>query len=103
MTAKAVIALVAAAGTFLSIGVSACGRAERLPVIGEVPAFVLEDQTQQPVDAIGCGRGRKIAQLSDHHEIIQATQMTIQMRLFGHVPHPLFIRSQVGFDGFTVE
>jgi hypothetical protein len=50
MTTQAMISIVAAAGTFLSIGVSACRRAEPMPVIGEVPAFVLEDQTQQSVD-----------------------------------------------------
>jgi len=50
MTAKAMISIVAAAGTFLGIGVGACRRAEPMPVIGEVPAFVLEEQTQQPVD-----------------------------------------------------
>ena len=46
MTTKVMIAIVAAA----AIGVSACRRAEPLPVIGEVPDFVLEDLTQQPVE-----------------------------------------------------
>ena len=46
MTVRTAISMVMA----LAMGASGCRRAEPLPVFGAVPAFVLEDQTQQPVD-----------------------------------------------------
>ena len=43
------------------------------------------------------------AQLADHDQVLQAGEMRVQMRLFRHVAHALFIGDQVALNALALE
>ena len=46
-------------------------------------------QSQQPIDTVGRRPRGQTAQLTDHHQVLKAAQVRIEMRLLGHVTHAL--------------
>ena len=71
--------------------------------MGEWRSEWSDEQAQQSVDALGGAPGGQAAQLGDHGQILEAAQVRVEMRLFGHVAHALLVGDQVAANGLAAE
>ena len=62
-----------------------------------------ESRRSSPSMRLGGGLGGQAAQLADHHQVLQAAQVRVEMRLFGHVAHALLVGDQVALNALAVE
>ena len=68
-----------------------------------MPVAVQGEQAQQTVDAFGGGLSGQTAQLANHGQVFEASQMRIDLRLFGHVSHAALVGHRIVLDALALE